>query len=247
MLLRRFMQHVKDQNWFAVGLDVVVVIVGIFLGMQVQQWYEDIKDREIEQTYYLKFIDDLNNELTTINDLVTDTNARIETGKELILDLHLGTHDKYFILNKWLTVIRMPIYEPRRATYQDLLSSGNLNLINNEAIKEAILAYYSDIDNRSIQLRQNRDGITLRTFDYSYTELGLQELEYARETLGKEVISKLPPNDWHLDINDPLFKRFQDDLLFAITLSERQIIHFEEIKKEINKAMTVIEQNLNDE
>ena len=40
MILRRFMQHVKEQNWFAVGLDVIVVIVGIFLGMQVQQWYE---------------------------------------------------------------------------------------------------------------------------------------------------------------------------------------------------------------
>jgi hypothetical protein len=35
------MQHFKEQNWFAVGLDIIVVIVGIFLGMQVQQWYED--------------------------------------------------------------------------------------------------------------------------------------------------------------------------------------------------------------
>jgi len=34
------MQHVKEQNWFAVGLDVIVVIVGIFLGLQVQEWYE---------------------------------------------------------------------------------------------------------------------------------------------------------------------------------------------------------------
>ena len=46
MILRRFMQHVKEQNWFAVGLDVIVVIVGIFLGMQVQQWYEERKSTE---------------------------------------------------------------------------------------------------------------------------------------------------------------------------------------------------------
>ncbi len=47
MILRRFMQHVKEQNWFAVGLDVIVVIIGIFLGLQVQAWYE--KREEIRQ------------------------------------------------------------------------------------------------------------------------------------------------------------------------------------------------------
>ncbi|MDG1437760.1 MAG: hypothetical protein P8P98_02200, partial [Emcibacteraceae bacterium] len=51
MILRRFMKHVTDQNWFAVGLDVVVVIVGIFLGMQVQAWYEDQKERALENIY----------------------------------------------------------------------------------------------------------------------------------------------------------------------------------------------------
>ena len=31
MILRRFMIHVSEQNRFAVGLDVLVVITGIFL------------------------------------------------------------------------------------------------------------------------------------------------------------------------------------------------------------------------
>ena len=44
MILRRFMKHVTDQNWLAVGLDVLVVIVGIFLGLQVQEWNEDRKN-----------------------------------------------------------------------------------------------------------------------------------------------------------------------------------------------------------
>lgn len=37
MILRRFMKHVTDQNWIAVVLDVLVVITGIFLGMQVSR------------------------------------------------------------------------------------------------------------------------------------------------------------------------------------------------------------------
>jgi len=38
MLLRRIAQHVKDQNWFAVGLDFVIVVVGVFIGIQVANW-----------------------------------------------------------------------------------------------------------------------------------------------------------------------------------------------------------------
>lgn len=44
MILRRFMKHVTDQNWFAVGLDVIVVITGIFLGMQVTERNEERKE-----------------------------------------------------------------------------------------------------------------------------------------------------------------------------------------------------------
>ena len=33
MILRRITQHVKDQNWTAVAIDLVIVVVGVFLGI----------------------------------------------------------------------------------------------------------------------------------------------------------------------------------------------------------------------
>ena len=33
MILRRFTKHVSDQNWFAVGLDIFVVIFGVYIGI----------------------------------------------------------------------------------------------------------------------------------------------------------------------------------------------------------------------
>ncbi len=35
MILRRVIEHVKTQNWFAVGLDFVIVVLGVFIGIQV--------------------------------------------------------------------------------------------------------------------------------------------------------------------------------------------------------------------
>lgn len=59
MILRRFMKHVTDQNWFAVGLDVLVVIVGIFLGLQVQAWYDGRNEQIAAEAFVNKLTDDI--------------------------------------------------------------------------------------------------------------------------------------------------------------------------------------------
>jgi hypothetical protein len=51
MLLRRMTQHVKNQNWFAVGLDFLIVVIGVFVGLQVNNWNE--ARAEAEQAYDL--------------------------------------------------------------------------------------------------------------------------------------------------------------------------------------------------
>lgn len=45
MRLRRITEHVKAQNWFAVGLDFVIVVVGVFIGIQVSNWNETRGDQ----------------------------------------------------------------------------------------------------------------------------------------------------------------------------------------------------------
>ena len=59
MIVRRFMKHVTDQNWFAVGLDVIVVITGIFLGMQVTDWNNQRKDADEEREYLVRLHADM--------------------------------------------------------------------------------------------------------------------------------------------------------------------------------------------
>lgn len=49
MILRRLTKNVKDQNWFAVGLDFCIVVARVFVGRQAQQWaaYRDQRRREV--------------------------------------------------------------------------------------------------------------------------------------------------------------------------------------------------------
>lgn len=50
MLLRRLTKHVTSQNWFAVGLDFFIVFVGVFVGLQVDNWNDARIDRRDEGT-----------------------------------------------------------------------------------------------------------------------------------------------------------------------------------------------------
>ena len=51
MLLRRITKHVKDQNWFAVGIDFFIVVVGVFIGLQVSNWNDARQERNNEAEY----------------------------------------------------------------------------------------------------------------------------------------------------------------------------------------------------
>lgn len=45
MILRRITEHVKAQNWFAVALDFVIVVIGVGVAMFGQQWLSDRQQR----------------------------------------------------------------------------------------------------------------------------------------------------------------------------------------------------------
>lgn len=59
MLLRRITKHVKEQNWTAVGLDLVIVVFGVFIGIQVANWNDARTEALREQQVFLELLDDL--------------------------------------------------------------------------------------------------------------------------------------------------------------------------------------------
>ncbi|MEJ2258263.1 MAG: hypothetical protein P8X98_14975 [Woeseiaceae bacterium] len=58
MLLRKITMHVREQNWTAVLIDFVIVVVGVFVGLQVQDWNEFRKDRNEEQQLLVRLLEE---------------------------------------------------------------------------------------------------------------------------------------------------------------------------------------------
>ncbi len=69
MLLRRVIEHVKAQNWTAVVLDLVIVIVGVFLGIQVSNWNASHADRVNNARYAEFIVEDLRSDIDELKEV----------------------------------------------------------------------------------------------------------------------------------------------------------------------------------
>lgn len=46
MLLGRVIEHVREQNLTAIGIDFVIVVTGVFVAIQMSNWNEDRENRK---------------------------------------------------------------------------------------------------------------------------------------------------------------------------------------------------------
>ncbi|RIA09182.1 hypothetical protein OE09_1011 [Flavobacteriaceae bacterium MAR_2010_72] len=216
---------------YAIG-EIVLVMIGILLALQVNNWNENRKNKLTESKYYCKLLDDFELDRQNIAVLYKESEYKIETSKSLLLELNTKNKDKSYLLNNYLQGLRTNAFVPSKVTITDLISSGKLNLLANDSIKNNLIRYYGELDKFLYQLEINRSKSLERVFLYDdYLQFGNQYYDYVSKSLGNEILKTLPVNDWHLDSESKYYKQFQNDLVFFVTMSEREKQHFGNIMK----------------
>ncbi|MFT4938837.1 MAG: hypothetical protein ACI88A_001868 [Paraglaciecola sp.] len=78
MLLRRVVLHFRKQEWTAIAIDFVIVVFGVFVGIQVANWNED----QAEQTKEKLLLGELRGELVkSIEQIETKITAYQQVGR----------------------------------------------------------------------------------------------------------------------------------------------------------------------
>jgi hypothetical protein len=86
-------------------------------------------------------------------------------------------------------------------------------------------------------LEINRSKSLERAFLYDdVNQFGHQYFDYVAKSLGNEILATLPLNNWHLDSESKYYKQFQGDLVFFVTMSEREKQHFNNILLEMEST-----------
>lgn len=94
MLLRRITKHVKDQNWFAVFIDFIIVVVGVLMAFQITEWSQ----LKAEKKSLIIALERLQEEIQVNLDSIEATSSRHEkiytAGFELLKLIRSGDYDE---------------------------------------------------------------------------------------------------------------------------------------------------------
>jgi len=145
MLLRRIWQHVRTENWFAVFLDFIVVVVGLFIGLQIDTWWQARQEHRLEAAYLLELSEDFEFNRSKLE----NSTARLEEILRSIISLQQAASFETPNLavpelnELFRVVIRMPTFIAANRAYSNLTGSGDLRLIQNRELKNALADYYA--------------------------------------------------------------------------------------------------------
>lgn len=167
MLLRRVIEHVREQNWTAISIDFVIVVIGVFVGLQVQEWSQGRADRQSERQIVQDLLADLELDRSNYASAVTADEGAIvaaatslaEAGlapiaiDRLISRTNLANYtldvsrlaavpaDRRDLL--WTDVVSGYFPIPNTVTYDAMVGAGDLKIINNRDIVRELQTYHA--------------------------------------------------------------------------------------------------------
>lgn len=174
MILRRIKAHVENENWFAVGIDFAIVVIGVFIGIQVANWNEARNDRERESQYLENLADDIEEEVDVMEEVLFALRLRNSVIDHLIEDargerlpreiqsslrvsdisdvgifsmpppVDLEGLDQDYFFSY---AIMARIFSESSSTFETLQATGDFGLIRNKGLALGIADYYSTVEN----------------------------------------------------------------------------------------------------
>jgi len=193
MLLRRAMKHVRDQNWIAVGLDFLIVVTGVFIGIQVANWNEERLERSQEVEYVRRLAEDLRQDIKSYDAMLEVYTIKQETILALrdapLASVIAGDLREAALRLEYSLYKAMPAQ--RSATFDDLVGSGRLRLVRNSAFRAALANYYANSGRLS-------EILALPIGDYARLlvgaipgEIAIENLQHADDATAGRILAAL--------------------------------------------------------
>ena len=155
MITRRIAQFSRQHDWFAVFIEIAVVVIGLMLAFQLDRWWEARGEQAQESEYVARLIDDIESDIPIISHAINLANLRKDMA-DLLMDV---AENPAAALGKPILFVAAVqqsafTYSPNLAshTFEDMRSTGNLRLLRDPDIKTALYSYY-DFDRSQNQYR----------------------------------------------------------------------------------------------
>lgn len=145
--IKSFQAPPEKYIWFAI-LEVLLVVIGILIALQVNNWTEEHKLRTIEKSVLMDLRSELYANISRLDSIINERENVLAAGR---LVLEQSGPDSYWdsevnfdsllfkiILSGWK-------FFPESGVVTDILNSGKLNVIQNDSLRYMISSLPADI------------------------------------------------------------------------------------------------------
>jgi len=157
MIFSRAVEHIRKQHWTGVFIELVIVVLGVFIGLQASNWNEQRQDRGLEKQYLQRLHVDIQRSVDRANYNISDMRMQYRLDADMLADLASYRLDnagrKRFATGAYFfgMIDSAPLV---RGTIDELRSSGRIGLIRDVRLrtKLANVVVDSDIFSRDIPM-----------------------------------------------------------------------------------------------
>lgn len=208
MILSRIAKAIREQNWFAIAIEFVIVILGVVIGFQISAWNEARRERAEEAG----FLHALSADTRYSREHLEQTAARLEVQQAALERLHrvhrgeTGTGGDTFVADLANGLFYLSWLDVNESTFDTLVGSGRLSLIDDPELVgmlQTLSASYDDaratIDNEYQTTYRFSDPLLLQSADMAAVFRAGER--YSNLVPWSSGVPPAPPvsNDWTAD------------------------------------------------
>ena len=146
MILRRLSQSLKEQNWTAIWIEFILLVSGVFLGIQVSNWNAERVTNKQSEIFTQRLREDLKTEAwnyISLNEYYGNVLSNAErTLAALEGDAPLSNEALIIAAYRATQYGEAVRY---RSTYDELTSTGSLGLIRDTMLRKTALQVYNGL------------------------------------------------------------------------------------------------------
>jgi len=166
VIIRRIAHHLRQQQWTAVLIELVILVVGVFLGIQATDWVDERNNRAAEARHLEEIAEDLRADAAVFDEIRTSTEMRI-SGIDYLLGETRGVSRPSQLVTPSGDPFDLPAGPPvtaadrttllgranlirstagNRTGFEALLGAGGMQKIRDRRISRQLQVYYAQFD-----------------------------------------------------------------------------------------------------
>ena len=133
----------KKHHWTGVFIELAIVVVGVFIGLQVNNWNQARADARLGQDYVQRLTRDLQENRTGLRAEIAYYSAVLESVQRTDELLRAANPDPRALVVNAYRASELIYNAPVRATWDQIVSSGHLGLLPAGAAESGLSQYYA--------------------------------------------------------------------------------------------------------